>query len=76
MYVCMYVCIYIYIYIYAEAYRRGSIKRVLEYRVRAPVFYRSKQEKTVFHENLQEAHFVLTYIFRNCWKPPGIHRIM
>ena len=35
-------------------------KRGLEYVARAPVFYGNLREKTVFHENLQEAFFVLT----------------
>ena len=30
----------------------------------------SKREKTVFHENLQEACFVLTEISENIWKLP------
>ena len=38
-----------------------DLQRVLEYWVRAPVFYRnlSKREKTVSHKYLQEACFVL-----------------
>ena len=46
-------------------------KRGPEYGVRAAVFYGSKREKTVLHENLQEACFVLTEISESCRKPPG-----
>ena len=43
----------------------GEVKRGLENRVGAPVFYGNLREKTVFHEYLQEAWFILTEISGN-----------
>ena len=48
-------------------------KRVLEYGVRAPVFCGNLREKIVFHENLQEACFVLTEISQSLRKPPEVY---
>ena len=42
-----------------------NAKGVLEYGLRAPVFYGNLREKTVFHEYLQEACFALTEISEN-----------
>ena len=35
--------------------------------------YGSKREKTVFHQDLQEACFVLTEISENLRRPPGVY---
>ena len=48
----------------------------LEYGVRAPFFYGNLQEKTVFHEYLQEAYVVFTDISESLRKPPGVYGIM
>ena len=60
-----------------ELLRTDCNERVLEYGVRAPVFYRklyrSKREKTVFHEYLQESCFVLAEISESLRKPPGVY---
>ena len=51
-----------------------ATKRVLEYGIRAPVFYGnlwSKRERTVFHESLQESCFVLTEISENLRETSG-----
>ena len=49
----------------------ASCERVLEYGVRAPVFYRSLREKMVFHESIQEACFILTEISGNLRQSSG-----
>ena len=38
--------------------------------------YGSKREKTVFQEYLQEACFVITGIFEDLRRPPGVYGIM
>ena len=49
----------------------AQIKRGLEYGVQTPVFYGNLWDKTVFHEYLQEACFVLTEISNNIQKVTG-----
>ena len=51
-------------------------KRVLEYGVRAFVFYGNLRGEIAFREHPQEYCFVLTETFGNLRKPPGVYRRM
>ena len=55
--------------------RRGDLSTGYGLRFSTEI-YGSKWEKTVFHEYVQEACFVLTEISENIRKPLGVYKIM